>query len=341
MSETSGQIITVLGPITPQELGITLPHEHLLLDISLPEVRGDEGYAITLENSGANRRYSSNNPNNMRLKAEDEAIVEMEQYRKNGGGALVEVSSIGLERDPEGLQRIAQASGVHVIMGSSYYVHHYHPREVAGMGERDITDAIVGEFAQGVEGTDIRPGIIGEVGLFWPHHEDEVKALRASAIAQRETGAPLMIHPGRDPRSPLEAIAVVKEAGGAPERCIMAHIDRTLFTYEDMAALANTGCTLEFDLFGQESSYYSPAPIDMPNDAKRVDHLMALMAGGYGRQLLISQDICHKNGLTKYGGDGYSHILLNVVPTMRRKGMTQEELDLLMVHNPARMLTIN
>jgi phosphotriesterase-related protein len=94
--------------------------------------------------------------------------------------------NIGLCRNPEGLRRIAQASGVHVVMGSSYYVHHYHPPEVAGMTEADITEVIVRDVTEGIDGTGIKAGLIGEVGLFWPMHADEIKILRASARAQQE-----------------------------------------------------------------------------------------------------------------------------------------------------------
>jgi phosphotriesterase-related protein len=118
----------------------------------------------------------------------------------------------------------------------------------------------------------------------------------------------------------------------------MSHIDRTLFSLADMVQLAQTGCYLEFDLFGQEFSYYPLAPIDMPNDAMRVEYLRGLMAAGYREKLVIAQDICHKVHLTKYGGEGYAHILEHVVPIMRRKGMTQDDINIILITNPARIL---
>lgn len=117
-------------------------------------------------------------------------------------------------------------------------------------------------------------------------------------------------------------------------RVIMSHLDRTLFDLDSMLRLADTGCYLEFDLFGQESSYYPLADIDMPNDATRVDYLTALIARGYGRRLLVAQDICTKTHLRKYGGEGYRHLLRNVVPLMRRKGMSDDEIADITVNNP-------
>jgi phosphotriesterase-related protein len=337
-SRRSGFVQTVLGLIEPGQLGITLTHEHLLLDLRLPDKRDDPGWPITLENSGRNRRHPNENPRNACLTSVQEALEELADFRRRGGGALVEATSIGLARDARGLKAIAEAARIHVVMGSSYYVQAYHPREVADRSEREIAAEIVRDLTEGVDETDVRAGIIGEVGLSWPHHRDEVKVLRASATAQRESGAPLLIHPGRHRDSPLEAMRIVKEAGGDPARTIMSHIDRTLFTDADMRALAETGCCLEFDLFGQESSFYTHAPIDMPNDAVRIDHLMRLIRQGFRDQLVIAHDICHKHGLVRYGGEGYGHILENVLPMMRRKGMREEDLDAILVRNPARLL---
>lgn len=338
MTAMTGKVQTVTGLIEPSAMGYTLAHEHLLANICPPEDRGLPEGPLTLDKLGSDRRHWDRNPLNARLESEPEAIEEMRQFKAAGGGTVVEVTSIGLRRDPAGLQRIAEASGVNIVMGASYYVHHYHPPEVAGMSEGQITERIVRDVRDGVDDTGVRAGIIGEVGLFWPVHADEVKVLRASAVAQKETGAPLMIHPGRDPAAPLDAISVVKEAGGDPSRTIMAHIDRTLFQREDMLALAETGCYLEFDLFGHESSYYPLAPIDMPNDATRIDHLMALIEAGYRDRLLVAHDICHKHRMRKYGGDGYSHLLENVLPVMRRKGMSDDDVQALFAANPARIM---
>ena len=93
-------------------------------------------------------------------------------------------------------------------------------------------------------------------------------------------------------------------------------------------------------LFGQESSFYPIAPIDMPNDATRIAYLRALIDAGFGDRLLVSQDICTKIHLTRYGGESYTHILENVIPMMDRAGFGKEEIQKLCVENPARVLAI-
>jgi phosphotriesterase-related protein len=338
MRQLAGKVQTVLGAIDPAAMGQTMTHEHLLIDITPPERRGIPGEPIRLDNVGSNRRHPGRNPHNARLTSEADAIDEVHRFKAAGGGTIVEASSIGLSRHPQGLKRIAQATGVYVVMGASFYVHNYHPPAVATMTEAELTNVIIKDITEGADGTDIKAGLIGEVGLFWPMHPDEIKVLHASARAQQETGAPLMIHPGRNAMAPIEAMRMVREAGGETRRTIMAHIDRTLFSYAAMCELAQTGCYLEFDLFGQESSYYALAPIDMPNDAMRINHLMHLIEAGYRDQLLVAHDICHKTGLVKFGGEGYSHILENVVPVMQRKGMSVQDIAAILVDNPARIM---
>ena len=345
MGERAGKVQTVLGPVEPGELGNTQTHEHLLIDLSPrgadagpASVRGRSTEPIRLENYGWIRRNWNSHPDNMKLLSEADAIAEMHLYKSSGGGTVVDATSIGIARDPLGLARIARATGVHVVMGAGYYVAAYHPPEVDELTEARITEQIVGDIADGVDGTGLRAGIIGEIGLTWPVHPNEAKVLRAAARAQVQTGAPLLIHPGRDPRAPLDAMRIVREAGGDAERTIMSHIDRTLFNLDDMRELAATGCYVELDLFGQESSYYPLGPIDMPNDATRIDYLRGLIEAGYRDKLVIAQDICKKMNLTKYGGEGYNHILENVVPVMRRKEMTAADIDAILIHNPARIL---
>ena len=351
MSEQSGKVQTVLGLVDASELGHTQTHEHLLTDLSwyydmtvssLPAgVRGRSLEPISLENYGWVRHNWTSNKHNMSLTNEADAVSEMRQYRASGGGSVVDATCKGIARDPEGLARISRATGVGVIMGAGYYVVEAHLDEVRRLSEEELAESMVRDVTEGAEGTGIRSGVIGEIGLSYPVHPDEEKVLRAAAKAQIETGAPLMIHPGRDPRAPMDAMRIVREAEGDTGRTVMSHIDRTIFSLDQMQELAKTGCYLELDLFGQESSHYPLAPIDMPNDAMRVNYLMGLMDAGYGDKLVIAQDICTKVHLSKYGGEGYNHILENVIPMMRRKGMSAQDVATILVDNPAHMLVFS
>ncbi|GAB4341495.1 MAG: phosphotriesterase-related protein [Candidatus Abyssubacteria bacterium] len=339
MGAIKGKIQTVLGVIEPGQLGVTQTHEHVFVDL-LPEALRDEnvGDPITLENIGYLRRHWLSNPANLVLNSEADAIAELKRFKNSGGDTIVELTPNLNCRNPEGLVRVSRATSVHIVMGTAFYNAAYHPPDIESMSEEDIAAVFVNDIMKGADGTGIKAGIIGEIALDWPVHPNEAKVLRGGALAQAQTGAALNIHPGRDAESPLDAVRIVKEAGGDPARTVMSHIDRTLFEIDDVLKLADTGCYLEYDLFGQEASYYPLADIDMPNDAARVDYLIALIERGYRDKLLISLDVCHKTQLARYGGEGYNHILDNVLPLMRRKGMSDEDIDAITVHNPARML---
>ena len=214
---------TVLGPVDPGQLGKTLTHEHILFDGSwvkkwFPSVSDQAFYEkpVSQEILGRIRHRLKENRDNGRLEDVQTAIEEVGLFKQYGGGTLVEASSIGIGRDPIGLARVSNATGVNIVMGASYYVNTHHPPGMDDLTEDDIVDLIVGDITQGAEGTGIRSGIIGEVGCDWPLTDNERKVLKASARAQRMTGAPLLIHPGRDETAPLEIIDILGSGRGRP-----------------------------------------------------------------------------------------------------------------------------
>ena len=126
----------------------------------------------------------------------------------------------------------------------------------------------------------------------------------------------------------------------------MSHVDRTLFLHDLRVRLAKTGCYLEYDQFSFEGWYPrrmvvsedTPIKAYITNDSGRVDEIMALIDEGFLGQILIAQDVCKKISLCRYGGPGYAHILQNVVPLMRDKGMPEEHINTILLTNPKRML---
>jgi len=352
-----GEIVTVLGPIEPNAAGLVSPHEHLIIDfLSIGEENVRSGHQSTWKADGGAhdpdcwcqplslmnhyeaRRNQFHIRDTLRLASIDDAAEALADYRKAGGGTIVDVTPIGVGRDPAALRRIALQSGVNVVMGTGYYVNNYHPAELADLDEHAIRDLIVRDVEEGADG--VRPGIIGEIGLVWPVHDRERKVLRAAAMAQQETGLSLTIHPGRNPGAPLDAVRIVEEAGGDPARTIIDHLDRTIFEAADYLELARTGCYLELDLFGMESSFYPLADVDIPNDAMRVKIMRMLADNGHLSQILISHDLSSRARLSKYGGEGYHHIASRVLPLMARRGFSRDEIDEVVRRNPQRALTI-
>ena len=347
-SRPGAYVQTVLGPIAPEQLGPTMAHEHILSDLSPLERPPEEVGAndlfeapVSIENIGYLNWYYRPNADNLKLNDIATAIDELALYRQHGGGAIVEASSIGLSRDPVGLAHVAKATGVHVVMGSSYYVDASHPPGMDARSEDDIAAEIVRDITVGVGATGIRAGIIGEVGCSWPLTANERKVLRASARAQRDTGAAILIHPGRDEPSPEEILDVLEGAGGDLTRTIIGHLDRTVLDRNVLLRLAQRGIYLEWDHFGFERSWYPPnLKVDMPSNAGRMDYLAFMIAEGYGDKLVIAHDVASKVRLTKYGGHGYFYIIAFIVPRMRERGFSEEDIQRILVKNPAKVLTI-
>lgn len=343
-----GEAQSVIGPVSADRLGVTMVHEHLLHDAGClyaePTGGGERGRArerMTLENLAWVRRNWISNIDNLHLDDEALAIKEVMELKLEGGDTLVEVSNIGLERDPHGLQRIARATGLNIIMGAGYYVDSAHPPDMDERLETEIEEEIVHDVLEGVGTTGVRAGIIGELGCSWPLTPNEAKVLRAAAKAQHRCGAAITIHIGRDVRSPGEIADCLDDAGADLSRVILGHMDRIEHPMSIMCGLAERGCYIAFDTFGQETWVYPFSPADRLTDAQRVDLQVALISEGFLDRLVVSHDIGFKHRLSAYGGCGYGHILSTVVPHhMRRKGMTEEQLHAILVDNPARVLPL-
>jgi phosphotriesterase-related protein len=342
----AGMIQTVRGPIPSERLGVTSTHEHVLVDLShlqkppAEATRRARFHApVSIELLGSINYGGQTNLDNSRLLDIDTAIAETTLFKRAGGDTIVEATSIGIGRDPDGLRQVARATGLNIVMGASYYVGAAHPPDMDARSEDAITDEIVRDIRDGVGQTGVRAGVIGEVGCSWPLTANERKVLRASGRAQRRTGAPLLIHPGRNPGAPAEIVEILRDVDADLPRTIIGHVERTLLERADMKKLAETGCLLEFDLFGREHSYYKHSPdIDMINDGQRLRLLAWLIGEGHGRQLVLAQDTAAKTHLTRYGGCGYGHILQNIVPRMRTRGIRDEDIQAMLVETPARVL---
>ena len=340
----AGHVQTVLGAIAPEQMGVTLPHEHLLIDFKVmfaePAAASDKGRAhepVSLANLGWVRQNFNANLDNLRLTDEQVAADEILLFKHAGGSTVVDPTPKTLARDPQALARIARATGLNVVMGAGYYVHASHPADMDRRSVDELTRELIADVTVGVGDTGVRAGLLGEIGTTYPWTDNEKKVLRAAVAAQRETGAPLMIHPGRHPRMPMELAEFVQKEGGNLRRTIMCHICRTIADLKEVVDLAQTGIWLEYDLFGLENSYYPYNPsFDMPNDGGRMAHVLALIAAGHQDQLLLSHDIAYKSSLVKYGGYGYHHLLVNVVPRLRAKGVDDAGLRRLLVENPTR-----
>ncbi|XP_076837694.1 N-acetyltaurine hydrolase [Brachyhypopomus gauderio] len=347
MSSLSGKVQTVLGPIEPERLGRTMTHEHLTMTFECtycPPAAGEEdaGLApIEMKNVYWLQQNPYSHWENLMLCQETQAVQEeLVAYRQAGGGTIVENTTTGISRDLPTLRKLAKETGVHIVAGAGYYVDSTHSDETRQATVEKLTDIIVSEVLHGADGTDICCGVIGEIGTSWPITDSEKKVLQATAHAQAQLGCPVIIHPGRNPAVPAEVVRILQEAGGDISKTVMSHLDRTIFDHGELLEFGKLGSYLEYDLFGTEMLNYSlNQKIDMPSDSQRVQTLAFLIKEGYEDKILVSHDIHTKNRLTKYGSHGYSHILKNIVPKMLSRGITQNQVDKILIVNPKQWLT--
>ena len=225
-SQLSGKVQTVLGTVDPSTLGMTSTHEHVFIDFVCmyaptseagSKHRGEE--KVALDNLGWVRYDPFRNFDNLRLLDEKMAIYEIGLFKAAGGGTIVDATTIGIGRDPVALVNVAKATGVNIVMGAGYYVDVVHPSDMDARSEEQLASQIIDELTVGVGTTGVRAGIIGELGCSWPLTRNEQKVLRAGAWAQRETGAAILIHPGRSQRAPFRDT-------GYPRRCRSRHQPR-------------------------------------------------------------------------------------------------------------------
>lgn len=297
--------MTVTGPISPDALGFTQPHEHVLVDLSLAKGRWDyEGSLVDVEI----------------------AIEEVRAYARSGGTSLVEMTTPDLGRDPLGLARVSRETGVQIVMGSGWYREPYYPETIDRTSTSALASVLVEELESGVGDTGIRPGVIGEIGCDrqWLAAREE-RVLRAAARAQIRTNLGLMTH--TPPGAAFVQLEVLAEEGVDLNRVAIGHAD-AFMNADYHRSIAKTGAFLSFDLIGQP----------LYPDLWRGEHLVGLMREGLTPSLLLSMDLCHRSRLVRWGGSGYSYLRDHFLGLLSAKGVSDEELQQLTVENPRRFL---
>ena len=291
-------IQTVTGPIEPEQLGITLMHEHTLVD--LWEWGGRMGYDAVVDDE--------------RLLAD-----ELGLYRDAGGTAVVDVTNIGDGRNPAGLRRLAEATGLHLIMGSGWYRERIYPKYIYERSVNQLADMVIQEFRAGVDGTGVRPGIIGEIGTERFHVTPaEERVFRACARAQRELGATITTHTTHLGELASQQIKLLTEEGVPPERIIIGHVGAHRDA-ADVLAIANKGVFVEIDHVGV------PASAGSQPEAVRAHNVVEVARAGYLEQVLISMDMCTNSRLHWCGGHGFDYLLRQFVPLLAQQGLSKAE----------------
>jgi phosphotriesterase-related protein len=303
---------TVTGPVSTDELGVTLMHEHVLvLSVGLREAYPETFDRQTVVNS---------------------CTEQLTRARELGVRTLIDHSPYDLGRDPELLAAVSQASGVRIVCCTGVwtspqrYFHLRAPAEAARLFVRDLRE--------GIAGTGIRAGIIkcatDEDGLTAP-----VEAvLRACAIAHEETGAVISTHTHAPSRSGELQQRVFADEGVDLSRVVIGHSGDT-GDLDYLIGLMDRGSYLGMDRFGSD--------VFLP-DARRMDVVATLCERGWCDRLLLSHDAnCYNDRASRAElaktrpNWHHSHILENIVPGLRERGVTQAQIETMLVANPRRV----
>lgn len=297
---------TVLGEISPDELGFTLPHEHVYHDV----------YEITL---------------NSHMILSDQAVArhELGIFKETGGRTIVDQTIHGLNPDPVALRDTAADVGINIVAGTGFYWERFHPGWLTGMSERDIIALLVSDLTVGFAGTDIKAGILGEIGT---NHRGisptEERVLRACAAAQREVPVPISTH-ALFTRIGMDQAQTLADAGADLDKVVIGHVDTTpdVDYHEE---LIRFGVWIAYDAIGQ---------LDKQPDEQRADAIVELMRRGHRDRILLSTDVGKRGALHAYGGGGYDYVMTQFLPLLRERGVDDTDITALTVDNPRRLFT--
>lgn len=310
-----GMVNTAGGPVDASALGQTLAHEHV--NIRTPGVRENWPERSNRDAAKAN------------------AITRINAAKALGIRSFVDLTTADMGRDPELLREVQTATGVNIIPATGIYW--TVPRYWLGRDADDLAKAFIADFEQGIQGTGVKPGAIklatdqGAGGL------DEVneKCLRAGARAHRATGLPILTHNG-PPASAAEQQRIFKDEGVDLSHVAVGHVGDTA-DVDYLKRLMEDGGVIALDRFGMD-------PILSFED--RVNTLVTLCKEGYADRIVLAHDSCCgidwapdiSMMAERMPNWHMAHVSEKVLPALRERGVTDAQINQLMVENPARLL---
>lgn len=236
-----------MGSINPDDLGITLTHEHFSLNFDkfyceppskLSEFFDDGvNQKLHMKNAGFVRQYPYGSKYNINFEDDDthQAVMDdLKIFKKFGGGAIVENTTTGINRNLKLMYQAAKEFGLNIIAGTGHYLGITQTPDTLKMSVEEMVNMYTHEMEHGIdvnfsptETVNIKCGIVGEIGSAYPISDFEKRSILATAEVQNNLKCGVSFHPGRDsPNSPFEIMRIYQEAGGDASKCVMSHLDR-------------------------------------------------------------------------------------------------------------------
>ena len=303
-----GRIMTVTGAVDANELGLTLPHEHVLVDfIGAEEVgphRYDPGDVIATMDPPLRQ------------------LVDM------GVNAFVDCTPMYLARDPEVLKTLSEQTGLKIVTNTGQYKPPYLPNRTFEIDAEALASDWIAEWHDGIAPTGVRPGFIKTA--VEPGVQPEIlrKTISAAAITSAETGLTIGTHCGNG-LAAREVLAILDSHGVSPKKWIFIHAQNET-DHSQLLRSAAEGAWIELDGIGEGQ------------DENHLVPLLKLLDAGYERQVLLSQDAgWYEVGRSPdHPRKPYTYIITDFLPLLERYGIDRQLIEQIMVDNPARAFRI-
>lgn len=328
---------SVTGPVGPGDLGITLPHEHVFINITPTEPR--DGFMTIWE----------------------ERKADIERFLAIGGRTLLDVTNAELseyaapvyfDRDPAhqvknpitgsrsvanvtATKAMAEETGVTVILGTGHYFDHYFDVDWFERNSTEqIAEYLVADLEEEIPGTGVRAGFVGEVASDLPYvTAREERSFRASGRAAARTGVMVTTHAPTFPTAETQ-IDILTQEGVEPERIVIGHTD-TVKSLEYSLDLLKRGVYVEYDCMMAVKSGGEVAEHEL---RRRVEYLRELVELGYAERMLLSQDVSQRSHQAALGGPGLTFVFEEFAEAAIAAGVEPEVLEMISAENPRRAL---
>lgn len=326
---------SVTGPLRPDQLGLTLPHEHVY--INMTRTTPQDGY----------------------LNVAEEMAGELALFAEAGGRTLIDMTNgelsdyaapVGWSDDLRVMQQnpdtgsrsianvlatkeMSESTGVQVILGTGHYYSTYLNSEWFDRNSTNkIADFLIGDLLDEIPGTGVRAGIIGEIASDLSHiTAAEERSFRAAARASVETGAMVSTHAASFPTG-LAQLDIMVEEGVDPSRVVIGHAD-TVKSVDYSLELLRRGAFVEFDCL---MTCRIGGNLVMGQIQRRLEYLKTMIDAGYADRILLSQDVCQRSHLRALGGPGYVFLFREFRDLALEAGIEREVLDGIHRDNPRR-----
>lgn len=317
---------TVTGPVSVDDLGLTLMHEHIVF--GYPGWNGD----VTL---GPFDRQA----------VVESAVRTLAALKAMGLGTVVDATPNETGRDPLLLKEVSEKSGVNIICATGYYSQteggaaYFAFRAGLGDAVAEITEMFLTELTKGIAGTGVKPGVLKLASSQGQITDYEKMFFTAAVTAQKQTATPIITHTEHGTMGPEQAKFLL-ELGAEPKRTMIGHMSDNLDLDYQEAALKQ-GVYVSWDRMGLQGL------AGCPMEAQRYPVLNELIKRGWTKQLMLSHD-----SITAWLGRPLAipeaalplvadwrpdHIFNKVVPALLAGGASQADIDTILKDNPRRL----